>query len=208
MAQGGTPLDAKVVLLGSASVGKTSIICRVVSDEFDQEMPATISASYATKPVDIANVVVNLQIWDTAGQERFRTLAPMYYRGSVVALLVYAINDDTSLQDVRNWVDEIRQQTEEMPTIFVVGNKCDLTDERKISTQRGQAVSDELGSLFAEVSAKSGKGVDELIVRVAEEAAKKMDPVRGDATAAVTPAKHTVTLTADAGGAKKKKCKC
>jgi small GTP-binding protein len=108
MAQDGTIMDAKVVLLGSANVGKTSIISRAVSDEFDQQMPATIGACYTAKEVDIANVTVNLQIWDTAGQERFRTLAPMYYRGSVVALLVYAINDEASLQDVRKWVDEIR----------------------------------------------------------------------------------------------------
>jgi small GTP-binding protein len=214
MRQGGTPLDAKVVLLGSASVGKTSIICRAVSNEFDAEMPATIGACYTAKQVDIANVVVNLQIWDTAGQERFRTLAPMYYRGSIVALLVYAINDETSLQDVRNWVDEIRQQTEEMPAIFVVGNKSDLADERKISTDQGQAISNQLGAFFAEVSAKSGRGIDELIIRVAEESVKKIQEGgggggrEGDGASGVTPAQSTVTLTADPRGGKKKKCKC
>jgi small GTP-binding protein len=171
-------------------------------------MPATIGACYTAKEVDIANVTVNLQIWDTAGQERFRTLAPMYYRGSVVALLVYAINEEASLQDVRNWVDEIRQQTEEMPAIFVVGNKCDLADERKISTEAGQKVSDELGAIFTEVSAKSGRGIDELIVRVAEEAVKHVHNGGYDRSPAATPAKQTVKLVPDKKGGKGKKCKC
>jgi GTPase SAR1 family protein len=131
----------------------------------------------------------------------------MYYRGSVVALLVYAINDEASLQDVRNWVDEIRQQTEEMPTVFIVGNKSDLTDERKIATEQGQTVSKEMGAFFAEVSAKSGRGIDELVVRVAEEAVKKMHEGGGDGTPAAVPAKQTVTLTAEPKGGKKK-CKC
>jgi GTPase SAR1 family protein len=132
----------------------------------------------------------------------------MYYRGSVVTLLVYVINDEASLQDVRNWVDEIRQQTEEVPTIFVIGNKCDLADERKISTEKGQKVSNEFGALFAEVSAKSGRGIDELIVTVAEEAVKKVHNGGSNRSPAATPPKQTVKLTPDEKGGKGKKCKC
>jgi Fe2+ transport system protein B len=95
-----------------------------------------------------------------------------------------------------------------MPAIFVIGNKCDLADERKISTEQGQKVSNELGSLFAEVSAKSGRGIDELIIRIAEEAVKKVNEGGGDGDGAETSTRQTVKLTADSTGAKKKKCKC
>jgi Ras-related protein Rab-5C len=173
MARSDASVDVKVVFLGTASVGKTSIICRSVSDEFDPEMPATIGACYTAKRVEIANTKINLQIWDTAGQERFRTLAPMYYRGATVAILVYSIVSEASLEDVRTWADEIKRQTEELPALFVVGNKSDLHDERTVTTDRGEKLASGLGAFFAEVSAKTGRGIDELFVRVGEEAIRK-----------------------------------
>jgi small GTP-binding protein len=197
-------LDAKVVLLGAASVGKTCIICRAVSDEFDAEMPNTIGACFTAKEMTIASMTVNLQIWDTAGQERFRTLAPMYYRGSIIALLVYAVNDEPSLQDVRNWAEEMKIQTDEMPVLFVVGNKCDLVDDRAVSTEQGDGVAKELGAFFSEVSAKSGRGIDELFMRVSEEAVKKL---KGEADNQ-EPAVSKIDLKDDPGPKKKRRKLC
>jgi small GTP-binding protein len=199
-------IESKIVLLGSASVGKTCIICRAVSDEFDKEMPATIGACYTSKELEIGDVTINLQLWDTAGQERFRTLAPMYYRNAIVALLVFSVIDDHSLQDVRTWAEEMKQQTEEMPILFVVANKIDLVDERRVLPEQGQAVAKELGAFYSEVSAKSGSGIDELFVRVAEESLKR---INGDeeGTKPLTVKQQTVALKADPRE-KKKKCKC
>jgi small GTP-binding protein len=160
------------VLLGAANVGKTCIICRAVSNEFDPEMQNTIGACYTAKPVDTQTASVNLQIWDTAGQERFRTLAPMYYRGSVVAVLVFSLVDDHSLSDVQSWADEIKSQAEELPVLFVVGNKMDL--ERKIPIEQGETVARSLKATYCEVSAKSGRGIEELFLSVAEAAVKKI----------------------------------
>jgi small GTP-binding protein len=194
-------LDAKIVLLGAASVGKTCIICRAVSNEFDSEMPNTIGACFTAKEMDVAGSVVNLQIWDTAGQERFRTLAPMYYRGSVIAVLVYAVTDQASLDDVKNWADEMKIQTDEMPVLFVVGNKMDLVDERVVQYDHGESMAKELGAFFTEVSAKTGVGVDELFIRIAEEALKRLKGEGAD----VPPAAMKVELKDEVGPKKKKK---
>jgi Ras-related protein Rab-5C len=199
-------IDSKIVLLGSASVGKTCIICRAVSDEFDKEIPATIGACYTSKELDIGDLTVNLQIWDTAGQERFRTLAPMYYRNSIVALLVFSVIDDHSLQDVQNWAQEMKQQTEELPILFVVANKIDLTDERRVLPEQGQAVAKELKAFYSEVSAKSGTGIDELFIQVAEESLKKLNADQSAGPIA-TIKQQTVSLKAE-GSEKKKKCNC
>jgi small GTP-binding protein len=202
----GECIDSKIVLLGSASVGKTCIICRAVSDEFDKEMPATIGACYTSKELEIGDVTINLQIWDTAGQERFRTLAPMYYRNSIVALLVFSVIDDHSLQDVQNWADEMKQQTEDMPILFVVANKIDLTDERRVTPDQGKAVAKQVGAFYSEVSAKSGNGIDELFIQVAEESLKKLNTDSGG-TPTATVKQATVSLK-DEGPGKGKKCKC
>ena len=77
-------LEAKIVVLGSQGVGKTSLVHRYVKNAFTPPTTqSTIGASFLTKRVtDIdTNTVVRLQIWDTAGQERFRSISKLYYRG-------------------------------------------------------------------------------------------------------------------------------
>jgi small GTP-binding protein len=135
-------------------------------------MQATVGACYTTKSVDTETTSVNLQIWDTAGQERFRTLAPMYYRGSVVAILVFSLVDERSLSEVQSWADEMKYQSEDLPVLFVAGNKMDL--ERQVPIEHGEVVARNLGAVYCEVSAKSGRGVEELFLGVAEAAVRKI----------------------------------
>jgi small GTP-binding protein len=181
----GRSFDVKVVLLGAGGVGKTSIVGRAVSDEFRIETP-TISACFTSKDIDVGDVTISLEIWDTAGQERFRTLAPLYYRETVVAILVYSLTDEKSLQDVQDWAAEIGNNTDEMPKLFLVGNKNDLEDERKVIPGEGETVAQNLSARYLEVSAKTGSGISDLFVKVAEEAARKlredglMGPLGGD----------------------------
>jgi GTPase SAR1 family protein len=99
----------------------------------------------------------------------------------------------------------MKQQTDEMPVLFVVGNKADLVDERTVKTDQGESLSKQLNAFYFEVSAKSGRGIDELFVRVAEESVKKL---KSD-TGAPVAAEKGVTL-ADDNKSKKKPggCKC
>jgi small GTP-binding protein len=201
-------IDAKVVFLGSASVGKTSIINRAISDEFDNNVTSTIGASYTSKEVEMAGTTVNLQMWDTAGQERFRTLAPMYYRHAAIALLIFSIVDPPSLIDVRTWSDEMNRQTDDMPTLFVVANKVDLEDERRVQTDEAANLAKELNAFYSEVSAKSGKGIDELFVRVTEEALNRLKLDQDAAGRASHPNQpHEVNLTKNPGD-NDDECKC
>jgi hypothetical protein len=81
-------IEAKLVVLGSQAVGKTSLVHRFVHHSFapPASMTSTIGASFITKRVTDADsgTVVRLQIWDTAGQERFRSISKLYYRGEIV----------------------------------------------------------------------------------------------------------------------------
>ena len=164
-------IDAKTVLLCASLVGKTSIVIRATENTFNPKISPTVGGSYNLKEVEIEDTHIHLQIWDTAGQERFRTLAPLYYRSAVVALLVFALNNRSSLEDVQTWADEIKDQNGEIPILFVIGNKLDL--DRVIPPTEGQKVAESIGAIYLEVSAKTGFGVDGLFLRVAEEVAKK-----------------------------------
>lgn len=131
---GSDGLEAKVVLLGSQGVGKTSLIIRYTTRTFSPTpAAATIGSSLHTRKLVQDGVRVKLQIWDTAGQERFRSMAPIYYRGAHVCVLVYDISDRQSFEDVRSWLEELGRTVPKETVIYVVGSKVDLDRQRVIT---------------------------------------------------------------------------
>jgi small GTP-binding protein len=105
-------IEAKLVVLGSQAVGKTSLVHRFVHQSFvpPEEVVSTVGASFITKKVTDADsgTLVRLQIWDTAGQERFRSISKLYYRGSNAAILCYDITSPASFTEISHWLHEIR----------------------------------------------------------------------------------------------------
>ena len=121
--------SCKLVLLGDSSVGKSSIVNRFVSDDFNTFQESTIGASFLTK--DIINdkdEIIRLEIWDTAGQERYRSLAPMYYRCARIALVIYDITCNQSFQGAKDWINELNEKNDNC-NIYLIGNKIDLLEE-------------------------------------------------------------------------------
>lgn len=152
----------KLVLLGSSGVGKTSISHQYVRNDFLPLKEPTIGAAFLTKKHIINNIEFKLEIWDTAGQERYRSLTPMYYRGSHFAIIVYDITNSRSLNEAKRWVKEIKQIRTTKCIIILVGNKCDLIDKRKIKKINVENYCREQNILFIEVSAKSGININKL----------------------------------------------
>lgn len=126
-------VDLKVVILGAQGVGKTSLVHRYTSGQFSASaVPSTIGASFLTKKLIVDGIKVRLQLWDTAGQERFRSMAPMYYRGANAAVIVYDITNPNSFEDVKTWIDELRQNVHTDLVIHIVGSKADLSYARQV----------------------------------------------------------------------------
>lgn len=162
------PIEAKVVILGAQSVGKTSIVLRYVGKVFSNRVNSTIGASFFTFTMDIDNTKVKIQLWDTAGQERFRSMAPMYYRRANAAVIVYDITNSKSFDQAKEWVAELYRTIGTDIALCVVGNKTDLPKElRKVSTEKGKEFAKSLNSLFAETSAAHDTGIKEMFTQVA-----------------------------------------
>merc|ERR1719163_1261587 len=99
----------KLVLLGKANVGKSSLVIRFVTGKFMDHMESTIGASFFTKTFKVDDEDVTFEIWDTAGQERYHSLAPMYYRGARAAIVVYDVTSKPSFDRAKSWVTELQQ---------------------------------------------------------------------------------------------------
>uniref|UniRef100_A0A060T4M5 ARAD1A18854p n=1 Tax=Blastobotrys adeninivorans TaxID=409370 RepID=A0A060T4M5_BLAAD len=119
-------IDAKIVLLGSQGVGKTSFVVRYVRNTFQLGNASTIGASFLAKKVVVDDVMVRLQIWDTAGQERFRSMAPMYYRSASCGILCYDITSEESFRAMHSWLIELKENLNSDIIIHIVGTKLDL----------------------------------------------------------------------------------
>ena len=125
----------KILLIGDAGVGKSSILLRFTDDAFEEHLASTIGVDFKVKTVQLGGKTVKLTIWDTAGQERFRTLTSSYYRGCHGIILVFDVNERSSFDNLKQWLDELElYSTTAHSSKLLVGNKIDLED-RQVTEQ-------------------------------------------------------------------------
>ena len=122
----------KVVIIGDASVGKTSLILRYVNNTFSDNVKPTIGCDHYDKDVSIGGQAVKLSIWDTAGQERFRGLSSSYYKKARCVIVVFDITKKSTFDKIDFWRDEIANYADPDVLVMLVGNKVDLQDKRVV----------------------------------------------------------------------------
>mmetsp|Transcript_1364 Transcript_1364/g.2476 ORF Transcript_1364/g.2476 Transcript_1364/m.2476 type:complete len:254 (+) Transcript_1364:1243-2004(+) len=154
----------QLLMIGDSGVGKTCLLLRYANDSFSPTFITTIGIDFKIKNVDIDGKRIKLQIWDTAGQERFRTITTSYFRGAQGILLVYDVTDRRSFESIRNWVSQIQQHADVHVNKILVGNKCDMLDEKVVSTEEGQKLAKEFGIDFFECSAKNNINVEQAFI--------------------------------------------
>ncbi|XP_037623674.1 ras-related protein Rab-8B-like [Sebastes umbrosus] len=151
----------KLLLIGDSGVGKTCLLFRFSEDSFNTTFISTIGIDFKIRTIELDGKRVKLQIWDTAGQERFRTITTAYYRGAMGIMLVYDISNEKSFENIKNWIRNIEEHASSDVEKMVLGNKCDMTDRRQVSKDRGEKLAIDYGVKFLETSAKSGINVEE-----------------------------------------------
>ncbi|KAK2675632.1 hypothetical protein RAB80_007817 [Fusarium oxysporum f. sp. vasinfectum] len=164
----------KLLLIGDSGVGKSCCLLRFSEDSFTPSFITTIGIDFKIRTIELDGKRVKLQIWDTAGQERFRTITTAYYRGAMGILLVYDVTDERSFNNIRTWFQNVEQHATEGVNKILIGNKCDWEEKRVVSTEQGQALADELGIPFLEVSAKSNINIDKAFYSLAADIKKRL----------------------------------
>ena len=146
----------KIIFVGDAGVGKTTIISRVMDNPFNEVYEPSIGVDFMSKIIKYRGQNIKLQIWDTAGQEKYKGLIPSYVRNSSIVFLIYDISVKTSFDNIPNWITFIRSI--ENTTLVLCGNKIDL-EKREVTKEEGEALAQKEGIAFYEISAKSGEGI-------------------------------------------------
>lgn len=163
----------KLVLIGDSGVGKSCLLLRFADDAFTESYISTIGVDFRFRTVKMDKKTVKLQIWDTAGQERFRTITSAYYRGADGIIMVYDTTSSDSFDHVNDWLKEVNRYASEGTCKLLVGNKCDRTADRAVTTEQAKEFADDLGVAFLETSAKTAKNVEEAFLTMAGELIKQ-----------------------------------
>lgn len=156
----------KVVLLGEANVGKTSLVYRFIENKFRENYKSTLGVNLLKKDMDIVGYGdVSAQIWDLGGQESFRSLRKLYLEGANGALLVYDMTNEESFDKLNEWTQSFRDAREDAP-ILLIGNKSDLKKQIMINEKESSKYAKTNNMDLIITSAKTGENVEQAFIQI------------------------------------------
>ena len=151
----------KVILVGDSGVGKTCLLSMYVKGFCEQTIP-TIAVEFCTKEIELYDgTKIKVQLWDTAGQERFKSLAMTYYRKAFGILLLFDVTKKSSFIACKNYLEEVRNNSDRQCVIYLVGNKIDLENEREITKEEAENFARIENIKYIETSAVKNMKVNE-----------------------------------------------
>ena len=170
-------MEFKIVLIGSTSVGKTSIFNRFINEDFSQNYKSTINVEFKIKYMKLDNnLFAKLTLWDTCGAEMFRAVTRQYYKNAHAIILVFDLTDQNSFNDLKDiWLNDVENYGEKNTLILIVGNKLDLIEERKVTESQAINFCRENGYKYTEASAKEGTNILKTFEELSFELATKYE---------------------------------
>ena len=145
----------KIIFVGDAATGKTSIINRIIDNPFNDTYEVSIGIDFMSKNIRFRGQNIKIQIWDSAGQEKYKGLIPSYVRNSSIVFIVYDISNRSSFDNIPNWISFVKNI--EKTTMILCGNKTDL--DRDVNRNEAEELAEREGLLFFECSAKTNENI-------------------------------------------------
>ena len=159
----------KLIIIGSVSVGKTSLLIRYATGKFQNILKSTSTPSYIPKTKMVNNKLYEIRLWDTAGQEKYRSLTKIFIKDAKIALLVYAIDDENSFKDLDMWLNIVKEVNNEKIILGIAANKADIYDKAKVTDEQGKQYAKKIGASWSSTSSlQDDNGIDGLVDELLE----------------------------------------
>ena len=162
----------KLIVIGDELVGKTSILNRFKSNQFNAIYEPTVGLEFQSIPILIDDQSVNLLLYDVSGHQKFRSLIPLYASDVNIILLIYDISKIESFNNIDKWFSFLNNINKNEVIFALVGNKSDLDYNRKVKIEEAEKYAKDHNFIFQEVSAMNGDGIQELFMN------KLLDQIR------------------------------
>jgi len=190
----------QLIIIGDSGVGKTSFMDRFVeaAPEFRQSFNPTVGIDFKVKTVVVDGKRVKLQIWDTAGQEKFNSITTAYYRSARGAIIMYDVTRPQTFKSLEKWFQLMSEHGRGDVEVAVVGNKCDLSSDKRIDSRQGESAATKLGCHFYESSAKDNMNIENVFMGLVRNILVNM-PLERPPDAADEPIKTLESSPAQSG---------
>jgi small GTP-binding protein len=181
--------DCKIVVFGAGAVGKSALTIQFVQGYFITDYDPTIEDSYK-RVLAVDNENIQLDILDTAGQDDFAPMRTSYMRQGKGFIIVYAINDRASFEEVEVFHRDLTRTkgTSNIP-IVICGNKCDLEEKRVVSKVEAEDLALRLSAIFFETSALANINIENAFRALVKETRKQRGITGAASTGRGTPAR-------------------
>ena len=177
--------EIKVILVGEAGTGKTSLINTSIGMEFKDFLPSSATNSFAPKEIKIDGKKYILNLWDTIGQEQFRSLTKIFIKDSKIVIFVYDITNEKSFVELDYWIRTINDILKDEPILAIAGNKQDLFLKEKVKEERAKKFAQERNIHFQLTSAKNKKSFEKLLEDLLKKYIEKYGNSTGNANKGV-----------------------
>ena len=153
-------ISIRILLVGNSNVGKTSFLLQYIDNYFPENHLSTVGVEYKIKIFEYKKFKVNMQIWDTSGQERFHSITNNFFHNADGIFFVYDIADYKSFEGLKSWINEAEKVSDSFQKMLL-GNKCDLVEQRKVSEKELKEFSKKNNMISLEISAKEKINLNE-----------------------------------------------
>jgi len=168
--RGRTEAIYKIIVIGDPEVGKTDLLRKYATNQFEERYLPTVGVSISKEPVELEdhNAIVSLMLWDIAGQPHFYMLHRPYFNGADGMLLVFDITRSSTFSNINNWYNSaVKYGLSGVPRILI-GNKAHLKEQRKIILPMAEHLSEKLKAPYFETSNLTGQNVKAVFQKIAE----------------------------------------
>lgn len=159
---------SKVVLCGDASVGKTTILQRILRKDVEISPGETMGVGFASVMYKCDNRDIQMNLWDTAGQETYRSLVSIYFKGADISIFVFDVTSAKSFEGVLQWMDTMKEHCgDKDPECLLVCNKIDLFLDAQVTDKQIEEFCEKHNMKSLHVSAYSNRGISNLMEEIA-----------------------------------------
>lgn len=166
----------KLIIIGNAGTGKSSLLFRLCNNTFNEAYISTIGIDFKTKTFEIGDDTVKLQIWDTAGQERFKSIISSYYRGANGVIIVFDLNDKKSFDDIDDWMYERDMKCKSNFCTLIIGTKSDIKKKDLITDDMISELCIKYNASYIETSAKYDINIVDAFKLICKKLIEKNNP--------------------------------
>ena len=152
-----------IVTLGESTVGKTAYINKYVDNIYKNTLPTIGFNTYSKNFALPSGESIKIIFEDTSGQERYHSLSLNFIRKANGIVLMYDITQKNTFETISNWCNQIWEYQQKDFPIILLGNKCDLENERQVQREEGEQIANEKGIKFLETSNREGININESV---------------------------------------------